>query len=405
MVCRYFWPHLWSDAACRDLRLADALRRAGLGIEVLTPRYASAWPERLSIRELPVERPLAAPQTPWSVARYQRQLQSWLTANASRFDIVFCTRLGEEFAALMQMQLPESVCRVGLHSGTGEAADHRGWASVRGGKRMPGHLAKAEAVVVSWASAQRALLAIGTPVNRLHRIDIGVMAGATPVDREGAGNGTLRRQRQALAEINGDLELDHHSQVILMCGRMGPTGITMSVAKAAPGLIDTWPDLRLWLIGDGPLRERLHDYFRHHSIRQNVAMPGTFVDFEDLFAVADLLVVPSPADALEDTLPAAIAAAIPLVVADSPDTRAYFAGLESLVAWFNAADEASLERAIRDSLIRLGGRRAAARNLRRELLVRRPYQQTVTAYKRLFDSLADAHRERRIAQPVRHPAR
>ncbi len=405
MVSRHFWPHLWSDAACRDLRLADALHRAGLGIEVLTPRYSSAWPERLTIRELPVERPLAAPQTPWSVARYQRHLQSWLTANAGRFDIVFCTRLGEEFSALMQMQLPPSVCRVGLHSGTGDAADHRVWASLRGGKRMPGHLAKADAVVVSWASAQRALLAIGTPVNRMHRIDIGVISGATPADRDASVSGSLRRQRQALAEINGDLELDRDSQVILVCGQMGPAGITMSVAKAFPGLLDTWPDLRLWLIGDGPLRERLHAYFRHQSIRQNVAMPGTFVDFEELFAVADLVVVPSPADALEDTLPAAVAAAVPLVVPDSPDTRAYFAGLESLVEWFNSAEEASLERAIRDSLIRLGGRRIAARNLRRELLVRRPYQQTVTAYKRLFDSLADANRERRIADSVRHPAR
>lgn len=399
MISGHYWPHLTFDSAGRDVRLADALRRTGMAIEVLTPRYASSWPEQLMHREIPVHRPVAAARSQWSIGRYLRHLESWLTQHADRFDVLFCTSLREEVIPVIQTASRSGARTVLQHSGTGAAADHLTWTAMRRGRRLRTSLQRADAIIVNWASVQRDLTASGISPQRLQRIDLGVIAGATPPPRQqsAADTASLATSRIALAAINRDLALDRDSLVVLTCGRMSRTGGMMTLAKAASGLIDIWPDLRLWLVGDGDLREDLHGYFRHQGIRQNIAMPGTFVDFEDLFRVADLLVVPSPADALEDTLMAAIAAAVPAVVVDSTDTRALFSGSEHAVGWFAENDVATLRAAIRAALVDLPARRDAAQQLRREMLRRRPYESTVQRYKQLFDSLAETIPHRPVA--------
>lgn len=399
MISRHYWPHLCFDAAGRDLRLADALARSGVHVEVLTPRYASSWPEQLTHREIPLHRPMVAPRSQWSIGRYLKHLHAWLTQHAAQFDVLFCTSLGEEAAVVVQAASHAQVPSVVGHSGTGAAADHLVWNGLRHGRRLRASLHRADAIVVSWASVQRDLLAMGISPQRMQRIDLGVMAGTALVDPENSGGDhtAVTRSRVALAEINGDLAVQRDSRVVLTCGQMNTTGGMLTLAKAAPGLIDIWPDLRFWFVGDGSLREQLHGFFRSQGIRQNVAMPGTFVDFEDLFRIADLLVVPSPADALEETLPAAVAASVPVVVVDCVDTRAFFSGVDPAVLWFAAGDSQSLHAAIHAALVDLPARRAAAEQLRRDMLRRRPYEATVNSYRQLLDSLAETNRRRQLA--------
>jgi len=389
MISRHYWPHFSIDAVCRDVRLADALIRAGVHVEVLTPRYAASWPDQMRYREILVHRPVAAPRGSWSIGRYLKQLEAWIGENANRFDVLFSTSCGDEVIPVFRAKVPPSVRRVVLHSGTGAAADHLNWGTSRNGGRVRACLERADAIVVSWPSIHRQLLSMGLSHKRLHRIDLGIPAGPSPGGRSDVAKSgdELQQSRIALARANGDLTLHHDSHVVLACGQMIPTGGMMTLARTIGSLLDIWPDLRLWLIGDGRERESLHAFFRHQGVRQNVAMPGTFVDFEDLLRVAELFVVPSPADAMEDALPAAVAGAVPLIVADSPDARAFFQGVEDLVVWFNAENADQLKAAIRESLVNLPARRAAARSLRLERLRSRPYQSTIAAYKQLFDSL------------------
>jgi len=366
-------------------------------IEVLTPRYAATWPDRIDHREIIVHRPVAAPRGSWSTGRFLKHLENWISENAHRFDILFCTQCGDEVIAMMCAVAPESVRRVVLHSGTGASADHLTWPAMRTGRRIRNYLERTDAVVVSWASTRRELLAMGVPKGRVHRIDLGV--STTDSDIVLPDCDAARSARYSLTDANGDLSLHHDSHVVMACGQMGLSGGMMTLAQTAPSLIDVWPDLRFWLIGDGPQRDALHAFFRHQSIRQNVAMPGTFVDFEDLFRVADLFVAPSPADSLEDLLPAAVGAGLPVIVADSPDTRSFFSGFEQAVVWFRPGDVDQLRSAIRSALVDLPARRVAARFLRREMLRLRPYQATVQGYKQLFDSLTTSVNRSRI-EPI-----
>jgi glycosyltransferase involved in cell wall biosynthesis len=389
MISRHYWPHFAVDAACRDARLADALARSGMAIEVLTPRYAASWPDVMTHREITVHRPVAAPRGAWSVGRYLKLMEAWLTENAARFDVLFCTQCDDDIIPMVRAAAQKSLRRVALHSGTGLAADHMVWPATRNGRRIRASLDRVDAIVVSWPSVHRQMLATGLAAKKLHRIDIGVPPFAAGAHRDdpAANHDSLRRSRAALSHVNGDLMLHHDSHVILACGQMNSVGGMMTLAATVPPLIDIWPDLRFWLVGDGGRREELHGYFRQHSVRQNVAMPGTFVDFDDLFQVADLLVVPSGSDSLEAILPAAVGAGLPILVADSPDTRSFFAGAEDSVGWFPVDDAEGLRSAIRAALIDLPARRVAARTLRRRWMQQRPYQSTVEAYKQLFESL------------------
>lgn len=396
MIASHYWPHLSIDAASRDVRLAEALRRAGLAIEVLTPRYAASWPDKLTHREVVVHRPIAAARSQWSISRYFKHLEAWMVEHGANYDVLFCTSMQEDALATLQAAGRLRAAAIVQHSGTAAAADHRGWASMRHGRRLRSLLPQAEAIVVNWASTQRELIAMGIAAEQLRRIDLGVPAGAAPPLRDAHSDptATVLQSRLALAAVNGDLGVHRNSLVVMACGQMNRAGNMQGLARALPALVETWSDLRLWLIGDGDQRESLHAYFRHQGIRQNVAMPGTFVDFEDLFRLADVLVVPSAADALEDTLGAAVAAAVPLVVLDGSDARAYFNGAEHLVGWCPGAEGESLRAALHAALVDLPARRDAAQRLRRLLLRQRPYDQTVRGYKQLFASLAATTRDR-----------
>ncbi len=391
MISGHYWPHLSIDAAGRDVRLASALARADLTVEVLTPRYAAAWPEELMHREIPVHRPVAAPRSQWSIGRYLKYLEVWLTQNARRFDVLFCTSLREEVIAVARTAARRPIRTVLQHSGTAGGADHLAWPAMRYSRRLRMSLTQADAIVVNWASVQRDLVALGVSPKLMHRIEPGISAGAAPVrDPLRAAAADLLKSRLALAAVNRDLTLNRDSLVVLAGGQMNHLSGMLTLAEATTRLIDHWPDLRLWLIGDGEQRDELHGFLRYHGIRQNVAMPGTFVDFEDLFRVADVVAIPSPADALEEMLPAAIAAAVPLVVVDTVDTRALLSGHERSVGWFSPGDSVGLQAAIHAALVELPARRAAAQRLRRELLRRSPYDATVARYKQLFDSLVAA---------------
>jgi len=389
MISRHYWPHFTIEAACRDARLADALARSGIDVEVLTPRYASSWPDRIMHREVVVQRPLVAPRNAWSMGRYLRWLEAWLSENARRFDVFFCTQCNEDVIATVRASAAKSLRRIVLHTGTGEAADHAVWPSNRNARWIRACLDRMDAIVVSWPSIHRELLALGIAAKTLHRIDIGVPQSSLVGQRSDADASpdAARRSRAALADVNGDLVLHHDSHVVIACGEMGPHGGMMTLAATLPPLLNIWPDLRYWLIGDGRQRDTLHGYFRHHGVRQNVAMPGTFVDFDDLFHVADLLVVPSGADSLESTLPSAVGAGLPIIVADSPDTRWFFAGVEDLVGWFQPGDVKGLQSAIRAALVDLPARQVAARSLRRKWLHQRPFQATVESYQHLLQTL------------------
>ena len=176
-------------------------------------------------------------------------------------------------------------------------------------------------------------------------------------------------------------------------------GINLLV-KAAPHLINRYPDLRLWFIGDGPYRDWMYESLRSNGIRASIAMPGSFSDFSELCQAADLFVQPDD-DGLEYFLPTAVSSELPLVCLRTPSTQSLLDGPRTsqtrgtsdhentdLISWLDTSTAKQIRLAVVRVLDDMDLARQQAAELRRNLLCSRPQTESVQSYMTLLKTLA-----------------
>ncbi len=276
-----------------------------------------------------------------------RQLEAWLKQHAERFDVIYSATLREEAIVVSEVAQRSKRCSLLHHSEAAAHADSMIAWPMRQRRRWLQALNQASGVVVGRPAAQQALIAAGLESSLLHRIECGVVASSGLKGREPA---VRQRARSALAAVNRDLLTQHDSMVVLTCSTMTEASGIRTLAQAIPKLVNLWPDLRFWIIGDGPLREELHRYFKHQSVRQSVSMPGTFVDLSDLMMASDVYLQASANEGLDDFVPQAIASTLPVVLPIASDSHHDIAEYDDCVGWFTDQDIDSLYRALHQVL-------------------------------------------------------
>ena len=399
LIGRHFWPHGSIDSANHLTELASAFHRAGIHVEVLTPRYASSWPEQLMVREVAVHRPAAAPRSDWSMGRYVRHLANWLREHGPRFDILLVDAIRDEAMAAIDaaqaIGMPVALrCR-----GLGEETDLDWWRSSRAAGKCGLAGRRANALIANNAQCQRDLIAEGFDPVKLHRID----EGFTPMHPRSAA--TQRQARESLASVSTDLVADDHAPVLLCASRMTRDGGINLLVKAAPHLIAKYPNLRIWFIGNGPYRDWIYESLRRDGVRASIAMPGSFCDFEDLYAAADLFLQPDRGG-LDFFLRTAVSAELPIVAIDESSIRSvlcetFAEGSPSaptpLVNWCAEANAKQIRLGVVHVLEDSNKAQSQASELRRIMLRAKPQDQTIQAYISLLEKLVQQH-------PPRHSA-
>ena len=399
LIGRRFWPHGSSDSACFLTELACAIRRSGMHIEVLTPRYASSWPEELVVREIPVHRPAAAPRSDWSIGRYLKHLTSWLQQHAQTFDALLVDAIREEAIAVTEVGKQLGIPVVLRCSGWGDASDPNWWKTSRTAKRCCNVAKNADAIVADGGINQRDLIAEGFAPERIQRINKGFpnFPARTALSRQLA--------REALGKVNSDLITHEQTPVLLCTSPMTRGGGINLLVNAAPHLINRYRDLRLWFIGDGPYRDWIYETLRGHGVRASIAMPGSFSDFAELCQAADLFFQPDD-DGLDYFLPTAISAELPLVCLRTPSTESLLCGAPSsqlatktdrdndsaaetadLVQWIDASTAKQTRLGVTRVLDDMEQARHRAAELRRSLLRSRPQIDSVQGYMNLLEKL------------------
>ena len=122
------------------------------------------------------------------------------------------------------------------------------------------------------------------------------------------------------------------SPVVVCVGRLIRSKGIFDLLRAWRPIVDVWPLAKLWFIGDGSDRDKLYDAVLDDDLRNNVMMPGTFDDIEDLLQAADLCVLPAHEESASSmALLEALAAGIPLVATDIPGHRAILRNSEHAV--------------------------------------------------------------------------
>ena len=303
--------------------LATGLKTAGLQVAVLTPQYASSWPQKLQFRELTVHRPVRMFRTGWTArgdrtaSRYIRYLRDWLIENRDSSDLFYCDGCREESIAALEAARELGIPMAARIGGNGSCSDLEFFKHHRMGKRCRATALAADAVVLGSAAAQRRWIAECGASKSTCRIPVGV--GPTPDQ----GLSSPQRLRQSLARINGDFYVPDHCSVVLSVERMRQDSGVMTLVNSAYALSQKVAGLQYWLVGDGPLRDSIYTHLKADGLRQSVAMPGSFGVDEDVFAAANLMVQVGD-EGFDHQIPTAIAAALPLLMANTETARAFF---------------------------------------------------------------------------------
>ncbi|WP_052329620.1 glycosyltransferase [Rhodopirellula sp. SWK7] len=360
-VTRRYWPHGAGQhaRAAASLELSNAWSAMGTHVEVVTPRYGAHWSHELLYDTIHVHRIAAAPKGEWSMQRYVRHLGNWLTEQAKRFDWILCDGINDDVrsvaTAIAQSRgdnRPDQKqpTRGGLIcDGWGGDSDEVWCRQARGGKRCLQAITELDQIFTRHPNADRFLVSNGVAPDRIQRIAKG-FARPTRV--------TLNQRiesRRSLELINTDLKTEKEDQVLLWCGHMTgrantAEGVKLLVASARI-ICARYPNLKIWMLGDGELHDWVHTELRAEGVRSVVAIPGTFPDMTDIWNSVDGVVI-TDEDQLRYTLPMAISHALPTVIADHACIRAWIddkfsSDVADSFAWFTSNKPSAFRKTFR----------------------------------------------------------
>lgn len=382
VVTRRYWPHC-DDGCHRLFSLVGGLQRQGVIVNVLAPRYERHWPVEMRHRETLVLRPLVAPRNDWALGRYLRQLAKWMIEYIPSYDLVYCDAMREEASVLVpsakQFSVP-SVVRCSHFLGEN---DTQWQARCRSYRSAFDKCCQADAIIAPRASLQQTLLASGVSPTRIVRIGQGIGAPVNVTDQ------SRKAARKSLASIHADLRVPPLGRVILCATRMAQPGHVCDFVAAVGPLMQRNPNDRLWLIGDGPHRSKIFQQLRGDDLTRCVLMPGSFDHAEDLMHAADVFVLPSALDGADWFWPLAIAAGLPSVVADCPDTRSFAGAAFSMMPSFPIQSPGDAVAVLQQVLDDLEQANALAIQLRQPLTLAMPQTQFIDRHVQLFHRLTE----------------
>ena len=314
MVGRRFWPHGGWDSACALLQQAVSLQRRGLHVEVLTPKYHSSWPDQTVVREITVHRSCDAPRRDWSIGKYVRLMGAWIRERARDMDLIYLDSPREELLATIDATADRRTAVLVRCLSGDYLSDIRWWQHNRNGKRCLAAANRAHGIILDHASIEKELIMLGVDRPKMFRIPIGIQR-SLPIHPE-----QRWETRKVLAQANLDLSTEPDTPVVLCHAAMTELGGVNRLVQVARILLLRFPNLRIWLVGDGPLRDTIYNNLRAEGVRASVAIPGSFSDPADVFRAADCFFQPSDVG-LNYFLPLAISMELPVVSVDSVQIR------------------------------------------------------------------------------------
>lgn len=375
---RRFWP-LAGGNEVSLAELATGLANAGYKPRIVTAKPAvSSWPDEITYQTVPLTR-LPHWQTPGLGAlRYWIALYHWLRTHQDQLDVVLVSEIrAEAYIALTALQATKIpvVLRI-ERAGIGGDISHLQHGSF--GSRIAQRASEAAAIITTSLAAKNEWITSGFQAKQLACIPSAVRPTAATSHHE------KQLCRQALATINHDLALTENSPLIIAYGRMIPSEGFADLVAAWPQVLKTHPTARLWIVGDGPERNRLFAQVKDLGLNYLVLLPGTFDDLPGLITAADGWVLPSWGESPPSLLPMLVARGVPLVATDLPVHRERISTSQS--CWLaSPQDRKSLATNLCQLLTHLQQKQSAPKPEASANTT--TFSQMITAYQDLLESL------------------
>ncbi|MEC8473898.1 MAG: glycosyltransferase, partial [Planctomycetota bacterium] len=255
-----------------------------------------------------------APRRDWSIGKYVRLMGAWIAERAREVDLIYLDSPREELLATIDATADRQTAVLVQCLSSDYPSDTRWWQHNRNGKRCLSAVNRAHGIILDHASIEKELIILGVDRPKMFRIPIGIQ-------RSLAINSVERWEtRKVLAQANSDLSTEPDTPVVLCQAAMTELGGVNRLVQVARMLLLRFPNLRIWLVGDGPLRDNIYNSLRAEGVRASVAIPGSFSDPSDVFRAADCFFQPSDVG-LNFFLPMAISMELPIVSVDSVQIR------------------------------------------------------------------------------------
>jgi glycosyltransferase involved in cell wall biosynthesis len=121
-----------------------------------------------------------------------------------------------------------------------------------------------------------------------------------------------RFSRPAAVSRRRELSIPEKGLVIGTVGRLSPEKGHAVLLQAAKLIFESYPDLYILIVGDGPERGKLEMISRETGIARRVIFTGVRDDIEEMLSLMDIFVLPSHSEGLPMALLEAMAAGKPL---------------------------------------------------------------------------------------------
>jgi glycosyltransferase involved in cell wall biosynthesis len=313
LITPRYWPHT-GDLESTAAHLATGFTELGLQVTVLTGSWGPEWPKSFALRGVSVNRVAHAPRGGWSTFRYLTAVSRWLREHQQNIDLVYALNLRYEGYAAITGLRGTKLPVVLRSQDCGPGGDSWWQSHTRFGARIRRYCQQADAIVVPDPRIAEELAGQTYDQPRLQVIPLGVVpAEPRSADRR-------FRARAALADINQDLAAAEYAPVALFVGRLDDVASLSHLITEWQEISARWPSARLWLVGEGPARDRLGEQVVLSDLRYQVFLPGAFEDWSDLYQAADIFVSPMVCGRSQLILDA-MAAGLPVIATDSPDLR------------------------------------------------------------------------------------
>jgi sugar transferase (PEP-CTERM/EpsH1 system associated) len=158
---------------------------------------------------------------------------------------------------------------------------------------------------------------VGVPADRIHQLYSGVDSnrfcpeGPVPADLPSS----FRRDTAAEPASSGGRPL-----VLGTVGRLDPIknqeGLILAFRRILDGEPGLRSQLRLMIVGDGPLHQRLEAMVKEQELGGVVWLPGARSDIPELMRAMDIFVLPSENEGISNTILEAMATGLPVVAGD-----------------------------------------------------------------------------------------
>lgn len=342
LVTRRFWP-LVGGAEIVMANLGAKFQQRDISCQIVTAQWQTNWPTEFVHREVPVVRLRNPTQRIWGTFRYLSSLARWLKEHADEIDLVYVSMLKHDAYTATKICQQLGIPVVLRAEGGGDTGDCAWQTTARFGLSIRRRCKTAAAVIAPSRAVADELREAGYPTDKLHLIPNGV---ALPEDPSADSQ---QLARQALAEANHDLVATPEESVVVYTGRLDRNKGLHDLINAWPEVTKRSPRCHLWLVGEGPDRDKLFQQIKDLDLQGQVVLPGAFDDVEEVLRAANLFILPSYFEGLSISLMEAMAHQVPVIASD-------IAGNNDLIqsgtngALVPAGDVAALSQAIQEAL-------------------------------------------------------